>query len=296
MSSADLIRNADGSIYHLYLHPQEVADKIILVGDPDRVDKVARHLDRIELTRQHREFRSITGWKAGQRLTVLSSGIGTDNIDIVWNELDALVNYDWSNEHFRPTLRSLKALRLGTCGGLQHNVSVGSLVHSRYAIGGDALMSYYRPAARPRPGTQALHAALQPLSQAVGAPGSLWYASQCAESLDALITDQFSDLLAGITFTAAGFYGPQGRALGRVPLGMPQLIPQLQGFAFDGLRVLNFEMETAGIMALGQALGHQGGAISVILAQREQNAFHPDPAAAIEHLIERGLAVILAWD
>jgi len=295
MSAADLIRNADGSIYHLHLPPEAIADKIILVGDPARVDKVARHFDRVEWTMQHREFRSLSGWKDQQRFTVLSSGIGTDNIDIVWTELDALVNYDWEKQQFRPTLRSLKALRLGTCGGVQGEVPIGSLVHSRYAIGGDALMHYYQPSGKLPPAGQALRATLEQLTSTLHPHPPRWYASQCDEDLDAHLAERFPDILPGITFTAAGFYGPQGRNLGRIPLGMPELIPRLRQFAFDGLRVLNLEMETAAIMALGRALGHQCGSISVILAQREHNTFHPQPAKAIDHLIERGLAVLMGW-
>jgi uridine phosphorylase len=296
MSAADLIRNADGSIYHLHLHRDEIAEKVILVGDPRRVDQVASHFERVESTRQHREFRSITGWKEQQRLTVLSSGIGTDNIDIVWTELDALVNYDWEKQQFCSTLRKLKALRLGTCGGLHGDIPVGSLIHSRYAIGGDGLMSYYQPSGKLPAAVQALQATLGRLTSTLHPHPPRWYASQCDEDLDALLAERFPDILPGITFTAAGFYGPQGRDLGRVPLGMPELIPGLREVAFDGLRVLNLEMETAAIMALGRALGHQSGAISVVLAQRAQNAFHPEPSAAVDHLIEQGLAVMLAWE
>ena len=291
---SELICNADGSIYHLHLHPEEVADKIIFVGDQNRVDKVARHLDRVELTRQHREFRTITGELQGQRLTILSTGIGPDNIDIVWHELDALANLDLKTGQVKEQLRSLQVLRLGTCGGVQPDLEVGSLVHSRYAIGGDAVMSYYQPARRTAPGVQALQLTMDSWrAQHLPFFAQPWYAAQCDEALDERITRYFDDILPGITYTATGFYGPQGRALGRLPLAVPNLPELLQDFSFDGLNLLNIEMETATIMALGHALGHRTGAISVILANRMAGVFHPEPAQAIERLIERGLEVVV---
>ena len=296
MPSSELILNADGSLYHLHLKPGEVADKIILVGDPGRVAIVAQHFDEVELQRQHREFCSCTGWRQGQRLTVLSTGIGPDNIDIVWNELDALVNIELERGTPHAESRSLQALRLGTCGGLQAGVEVGTLVHSRYAIGGDAVMTYYAPA-RPPARVQALALAVRAWQREHFPTYPLpWYASACDEALDELLATQFEAVLPGITFTATGFYGPQGRALGRIPLALPDLPGQLSQFSFDGLRPLNLEMETASIMALGQALGHRAGAISVVLANRAREQFHPDPSQAIEHLIEVGLQVMLTWE
>lgn len=296
MYATDLIRNPDGSIYHLSLFPEDIADKIILVGDQGRVDRVARYFDRIELTRQHREFRTVTGWKDQQRLTVLSTGIGTDNIDIVWHELDALINYDWEADTYRPTLRSLKALRLGTCGGLQAEIPLGTLVHSRYAIGGDALMGYYRPQRRPPAGAQALTQSLRALTAKLLPDPPRWYGAQCDEALDALLTANYAAILPGLTYTAAGFYGPQGRSLGRVSLAMPDLLAVLRSFSFDGLRVLNLEMECAAIMALGHALGHRAGTLAVILAQREQGRFHPEPHRAVDDLVRTGLQVMLGWE
>ncbi len=293
---SELILNADGSLYHLHLRPEDLAEKVIFVGDQARVDKVARHLDRIELTRQHREFRTITGELAGQRISILSTGIGPDNIDIVWNELDALLNFDLETRQIKPELNKLKVLRLGTCGGLQGGVEVGSIVHSRYAIGGDALMSYYAPKVKAPAATQALRLTLgQWRNQHFPDQAQPWYVAQCDEDLDEHITEHFSKILAGITFTAAGFYGPQGRALGRLPMGFVDLPERLSSFEFDGLKLLNFEMETAAILALGHALGHQAGSLSVILANRAQQSFHPDPAAAVEELIQTGLEVILGW-
>lgn len=293
---SELILNADGSLYHLHLRPEDLAEKVIFVGDQARVDKVARHLDRIELTRQHREFRTITGELAGQRISILSTGIGPDNIDIVWNELDALLNFDLETRQIKPELNKLKVLRLGTCGGLQGGVEVGSIVHSRYAIGGDALMSYYAPKVKAPAATQALRLTLgQWRNQHFPDQAQPWYVAQCDEDLDEHITEHFSKTLAGITFTAAGFYGPQGRALGRLPMGFVDLPERLSSFEFDGLKLLNFEMETAAILALGHALGHQAGSLSVILANRAQQSFHPDPAAAVEELIQTGLEVILGW-
>lgn len=295
--SSELITNADGSIYHLHLKPDEVADKIIFVGDQGRVDKVAGHFDRIELTRQHREFRTITGELQGQRLTVLSTGIGPDNIDIVLHELDALANLDLTTGQPLPQTKSLKIMRLGTCGGLQKGIPVGSLVHSRYAVGGDAVMSYYRPARRSPAGVQALNLAVKAWrAEQIPDLAQSWYAAQCDEDLDELISADFSDVLAGITYTATGFYGPQGRSLGRLPVAVPNLPELLAGFSFDGLRMLNFEMETATIMALGHALGHQAGAISVILANRAAGTFHKHPAQGVAQLVEKGLEVILGWE
>ncbi|MEM9984298.1 MAG: nucleoside phosphorylase [Bacteroidota bacterium] len=293
---SELILNADGSLYHLHLHPNDLAEKVIFVGDQARVDKVARHLDRIELTRQHREFRTITGELAGERISILSTGIGPDNIDIVWNELDALLNFDLETRRVKSELSKLKVLRLGTCGGLQAGVEVGSFVHSRYAIGGDALMSYYAPSSKAPAATQALRLTLrQWRQQHFPDQAQPWYVAQGDEDLDERIATHFPQILAGITFTAAGFYGPQGRALGRLPLGFDQLPERLASFEFDGLKLLNFEMETAAILSLGHALGHQAGSLSVILANRAQRRFHPDPSAAIEALITAGLEIMLGW-
>lgn len=282
--STELILNADGSIYHLHLQPQELAPNVVLVGDPDRVETVTEHFDSIEYTRQHREFRVSTGQYRGQRVTCLSTGIGTDNIDIVLNELNALATIDFAQRVALPAQaqQSLRILRLGTCGGLQPDVKVGTLVASRYAIGADGLLNFYAE--------NDLHT---PLAQAATA----FFQEKMPEvrvfpyTAESSLPMAHPAIMQGITFTANGFYAPQGRGIGAAAVvDMPTV---MASFAFGGLQVLNMEMETAGILGLSALLGHRAASLSVVLANRATGVFHSDPAAAIAELIAVGLPLLV---
>ncbi|MEL6673614.1 MAG: nucleoside phosphorylase [Bacteroidota bacterium] len=290
MNASEFILNADGSVYHLHLKPGEVAEKIIFVGDPDRVSRVGDFFDEIELRRQKREFHTLTGVYGGQRMTVISTGIGTDNIDIVWQELDALFNLNFDARLPKTELTTLRVLRLGTCGGLQEHVPVGTIVNSRFAIGADGLMHYYQHPSHPGLSQQwAAYAAVSGLIDVRG------YPAEGSSSFERVLRRNFSGVESGITFTAAGFYGPQGRAAGRLPLRFPQLPDRMAGFVYEDYRVLNMEMETAGILGMGQALGHEAASLSVILANRPLGTFADDPAREEKRLIHMGLEAMLRW-
>ncbi|WNJ20489.1 nucleoside phosphorylase [Pontibacter sp. G13] len=293
MSQTELILNPDSSIYHLGLKPGELAKKIIFVGDPARVDRVAEHFEDVTIRRKKREFHTVTGIYKSTPISVISTGIGTDNIDIVWNEIDALFNVNFSDQTVKESLTSLKVLRLGTCGGLQPHIPVGTVVYSRFAIGADAMMQYY---AQER---TVSHATLEEkLSEFVKKRLGLrvrMYGSVGSGSLERLIHEHYPQVESGITFTAAGFYGPQGRSLGRIPLLKQDLIDGVSKFSFGDREVLNMEMETSGILGLSQALGHRAGSLSVILANRRTGEFSEDPTGHIEDLIQKGLHILHKW-
>ncbi|MFN4081550.1 MAG: nucleoside phosphorylase [Saprospiraceae bacterium] len=285
MNAAELILNPDGSIYHLALHPEQIADLIILVGDPDRVTRVSRHFDRIECRVQKREFVTHTGYLGSRRLSVLSTGIGTDNIDIALNELDALHNIDFATRALRLRPASLRIIRVGTCGGLQSEPEPGDIVVSEAAFGFDGLMRYYRaPDQHRSPELHAWHthaAHLQPF------PIAPYFARASARLLS-----EFEGFgRKGFTATQAGFYGPQGRVL-RAPTMAPDYLDTMAAYAFEDRRILNLEMETAGIYGLAQMLGHEALSLSVILANRPRGLFSKDPGGAIDRLISQVLSKI----
>lgn len=292
MKSTELILNADGSVYHLNLLPEEIGSTIILVGDPARVDRVAATFDQIELTKEKREFRTTTGTLNGNRLSVMSTGIGTDNIDIVLNELDALVNIDFSSRTVKEQITSLNILRMGTCGGLQKEYEPGTLVLSSAAIGLDGMMPFYVTS---QPGISQIEGEARKVLGDTPSIASLVYAARADHELCLLAAELFPQIQQGITFTAPGFYGPQGRSLGRIPVrveGLPDRIATIQS---DGKKVLNMEMETSGILGLGAALGHRCGSLSVILANRPTGTFHDDPHAAVDQLIKVGMELVKGW-
>lgn len=292
MKSTELILNADGSVYHLNLLPQDVGQTIILVGDPARVDRVAARFDQVELTKQKREFRTITGILDHKRITVISTGIGTDNIDIVLNELDALVNIDFTSRTVKEQITGLQIVRLGTCGGLQAGNKPGTLVLSTAALGLDGMMPFY---VTTQPGISQLEGAARNVLADTPSIASLVYAARADRELGKLAATHFPEIKQGITFTAPGFYGPQGRSLGRVPVRVAGLPDRIATIEADGLRVLNMEMETSGILGLGAALGHRCGSLSVILANRPTGVFHQAPHAAVDDLIDTGIALIKHW-
>jgi uridine phosphorylase len=268
IGASELIITDKGSIYHLDLRPEEIADTIITVGDPNRVKELSKYFDSIEFTANHREFVTHTGYIGKKRISVVATGIGPDNIDIVLNELDALVNIDFASRTIKSEKKSLKIIRLGTSGALQDFIPVDSLVVSSYGIGLDNLMHYY--ATTNTVAEQNLLEAFNQHTQLVG-KAIQPYITSSAASLSAQFNDGFHH---GITVTCPGFYGPQGRVL-RAPLAQDQLINQLTTFKHQEHFVSNFEMETSAIYGLANLLGHQALSISAIVANRiQQNLAH----------------------
>ncbi|MEN9857930.1 MAG: hypothetical protein RIT50_52 [Bacteroidota bacterium] len=282
IAASELILNSRGAVYHLDLRPEELAPTVITVGDPDRVKAVSRYFDRIEFTCQHREFITHTGFVGSKRITVLSSGIGPDNIDIVLNELDALVNIDLATRRPKEKLSSLQIIRLGTSGSLQADIPVNSFVASTHGLGIDNLLHFYRLNQNEEESLliQSFLAQTQ-LQHQTGQP----YISAASASLLKLFTTNFYQ---GITVTCPGFYGPQGRVL-RLGLNNPSLINRLTDFKFGAHRITNFEMETAAIYGLSRLMGHQCLALNVIVANRVTQTFSDNASLHIDRLIQQFL-------
>ncbi|WP_310390943.1 nucleoside phosphorylase [Hymenobacter sp.] len=286
--SSELILNADGSIYHLNLLPDHISDTIITVGDPGRVAQVSRHFDSVEFEGAHREFVTHVGYYRGKRLTVLSTGMGTDNIDIVMNELDALVNIDFVARTVRPAEErlSLRVIRLGTSGSLQADVPLGALLATEHAVGLDSLMHFY-PLVETGLETQIATG----LQQALALP----FAPYVVRGSDLLREQLGAGLLMGNTLTCPGFYAPQGRSL-RLDLRQPDYIERLRGFRHESaegeFRLSNFEMETAGYYALGRLLGHEVLSLNAIVANRATGEFAENAGAVVDAMIERTLNLL----
>lgn len=285
LKPSELVLNADGSIYHLRLRPEQVAPTVLLVGDPGRVPRVSRHFDHIEHVVERREFITHTGMLAGKRFTVLSTGIGTDNIDIVLNELDALVNIDFETRLPRSRPRVLNLIRLGTSGGLSPDVEVGSVVVSAWGVGLDNLMRYYK---RPAKGAETQ---LEQQFEAFTAELGMDVEVYAAPASGALLK-HFASLRKGITLTCPGFYGPQGRNLRLQSIYHPGFFDRVGQFEFQGYRITNFEMETAAIFGLADMLGHRALSCNAILANRVRGEFAADPAAVVNNLIETVLEIL----
>jgi uridine phosphorylase len=287
LPESELIINSRGAIYHLDLRPEELASTIFTVGDPDRVDRVSRHFDAIEHRSQHREFVSHTGLIGKKRLTVVSTGIGTDNIDIVLNELDALANIDFSTRTVKKTLTSLTIIRMGTSGALQKDIPVDSFVASTHGLGIDNLLNFYRHETTEEE-SELLHtfATQTQLHHRLAQP----YISGASATLLRHFTSGFHH---GITVTCPGFYGPQGRVL-RLGLTQPDLIDRLTNFTYGPHRVTNFEMETAGIYGLGKLLGHHCLSLSAIVANRISQTFSRDNNAVVDQMIRKTLDIVSA--
>ena len=285
IAESELIINNRGAIYHLDLRPEELAQDIITVGDPDRVGEVSKYFDEVEVKRQHREFVTHTGRIGAKRISVVSTGIGPDNIDIVLNELDALVNIDFETRYIKAELTSLNIIRIGTSGSLQADIPVDSYVASTHALGLDNLLNYYRlePNEQER---QLLHSFIThtQLHAQVTNP----YISLASAGLLKNFVNGFHH---GITVTCPGFYGPQGRVL-RLGIKNPDLINQLTEFSFGQHRITNFEMETSAIYGLGKLLGHHCLSLSAIVANRIAKEFSKDSALAIDTLIKKSLEII----
>jgi uridine phosphorylase len=278
ISTTDLILNKDGSVYHLNLLPEDLADDIITVGDPDRVGEVSKHFDKVELRKGKREFITHTGYIGSKRISVISTGIGTDNIDIVLNELDALVNIDLDRRVYLDKLKSLNIIRIGTSGAMQTDIPIDSILVSEYAVGLDALMAFYTYEAS-REEKAILRAivsqapAFKPLKPYVCAASKL------------LLRKIGKDLPRGITVTAPGFYAPQGREL-RYTKSIPNFIKQLSSISKDNWRLTNLEMETSGIYGLANILGHQAISVNAILASRVKYEFSKNPGKTIDKTIK----------
>jgi uridine phosphorylase len=285
IEESELILNSRGAIYHLNLLPEELARKIFLVGDPGRVPVVSKYFDRIETKQQHREFISHTGYIGREKFTVISTGIGTDNIDIVMNELDALVNIDFSTRTVKPVPTQLQIMRLGTSGSLQRDIPVDSFVASTHGLGIDNLLNFYR---------QEPQGAEQDILQAFITHTQIHqkFAQPSIAGASAFLLKHFADgYFSGITVTCPGFYGPQGRIL-RLGLSQPDLIQRLTSFSFGPFRLSNFEMETSAIYGLGSMLGHQCLSLNAIVANRISKTFSPDGLWAVERLIGKTLDIV----
>lgn len=278
LSEADLIINADGSIYHLNLLPEDIADTIITVGDPDRVADVSKYFDRIELKKGRREFNTHTGYIGKKRITVISTGIGTDNIDIVLNELDALVNIDFEKRVVKEQLTSLNIIRIGTSGAIQGDIPMGTILASSHGLGLDALMRYYiqYPTS---PEQELLNAFNQHTS---GLDNLEPYLSAADQHLMDHIG---AGMVSGITVTAPGFYAPQGRKV-RAANTIPELITILNTFTHKESRITNMEMETAGIYALARVLGHSALSVNAVLASRVNFLFSSEPGKIVDQAIK----------
>ncbi len=279
IADSELILHPDGSIYHLHLLPEQIASRIILVGDPERVPKVSQHFDRIDHRISKREFVTHTGELNGKRLSVVSTGIGTDNVDIVLTELDALVNIDFASRQIKEQLTQLDLIRIGTSGSLQEDIPVDSFLASSYGLGLEGLMHYY-PFQNNADETLIFLELMRYVGDGFGFPLRPYLVGGSAD----LRKEIAADFTSGITATCSGFYGPQGRQL-RLPASQPDLLPQLNHFRYQDLRITNFEMETAGIYGLAHLLGHRALSLNAILANRIDQSFSADPAAVVEKLI-----------
>lgn len=278
LQESELILNSRGAVYHINLLPQELASTVITVGDPDRAQQVSRFFDSIEIKQQHREFISHTGFVGRKRITVLSTGIGTDNIDIVLNELDALVNIDLDARLIKPQLQSLNIIRIGTCGSLQNDVAVDSFIASTHAIGIDNLLNYYVHGNNEQEKNLLQHFINHTqLTEKFSHP----YITSASPYLLKHFVNQFHH---GITVTCPGFYGPQGRVL-RLGLTFPDLIDSFTQFQFGNHRIINFEMETSGIYGLGKLLGHHCLSLNAVVANRVTKQFSKNAIAVMDKLI-----------
>lgn len=278
IAESDLIINPDGSIYHLNLLPGDIAENIITVGDPDRVSDVSKYFDRIEYKKGKREFITHTGEVGGKRVTVISTGIGTDNIDIVFNELDALVNIDFETREIKKELTSLNIIRVGTSGAVQPDLPMGTILASSYGLGMDALMNFYisEPSAKESQlldGIQSHFGHLKKVNP---------YLTAASETL---LNTIGKGLPQGITMTAPGFYAPQGRMV-RAKNVFPDFIKLISSFSTGKQRITNLEMETAGIYALAKVLGHQALSINAILASRVKFEFSKTPNQIVDQAIK----------
>jgi uridine phosphorylase len=273
---SELILNKDGSVYHLSLKPQDISDIILTVGDPSRVHKVSQYFDEITFEMNKREFITHTGTYKGRKLTVMSTGMGTDNVEILMTELDALANINLKKRENKVKKKSLKIIRIGTSGGLQQDLPIDSLLASQFAIGIDTLMQFYNLER-----TEAESNVESALQLEVGLP----FRPYCVEGSSSLLKHFSDDMNIGNTVTCPGFYAPQGRQL-RVPIRFPNIAESLSIFHYGDLWLTNFEMETAGYYAMGRLLGHEVLSCNAIVANRMSHQFSKNPDKTIDTLIK----------
>lgn len=278
IQNSELILNPDGSIYHLNLKPEHIANDIIFVGDQDRVDKVTKHFEKVEFTTQKREFKTSTGFYKGKRLSVVSTGIGPDNIDIVLNELDALVNVDLETRLVKKEQTALNIVRIGTSGSLQNDIPVDSFLLSSHSLDINGMLHAYQ---------------IENISNPEIENAFIKHTDWSAKKANPIITENSKELenrlfsdktFKGITATAGGFYGPQGRVL-RLPLQDPNINKKIDSFNYNGHRITNLEMETSAIYGLSKLLGHNACSMNAILANRANGTFSEDPKKIVEDLI-----------
>lgn len=262
-AASELIINGDGSVFHLHLKPEHLADKVILVGDPGRVALVASHLNNIECEVESREFRTVTGQYEGKRITVVSTGIGCDNIDIVMNELDALANIDFNTRMEKEQTRSLEIVRIGTCGGMQLNTPEGTFVCSEYSVGFDGLLNFY--AGRNAVCDLQMERAL---INHLGWTGNMCQPYPYVIKADETLVERIAEgMVRGITVACGGFFGPQGRQL-RIPLADPNQNEKIESFEYNGLHITNFEMESSALAGLARLMGHHATTVCMVIANR----------------------------
>lgn len=279
---SELIINEDGSVFHLHVRPEQLADKIILVGDPGRVSLVASHFDSKECEIESREFHTVTGQYKGKRITVISTGIGCDNIDIVMNEIDALANIDFATREEKDTLRQLNIVRVGTCGGLQPDTPTGTFICSEISIGFDGLLNFYQ-------GRNAV--CLLPMERALihhlGWTGNLCQPVPYAVEADKELAERIagSDMVGGVTIACGGFFGPQGREL-RIPLADPHQNEKVESFEYEGHRVTNYEMESSALAGLAKLMGHKAVTVCMVIANRRAKEANTGYKNQIDDLIK----------
>lgn len=280
---SELIINADGSAFHLHLQPQFLADKVILVGDPERVNLVANHFETIEHEVSSREFHTITGIYKGKRITAQSTGIGCDNIDITINELDSLANINYQTREDNPEFRQLTLVRIGTCGGLQPDTPIGTFVASQKSIGFDGLLNYY--AERNNVCDLDMEEAFVRHMNWNPIKGAPYVATANPELLNRISSD---DMVRGITIAAGGFYGPQGRKI-RMQIQDPEQNKKVESFSYNGLKICNFEMESSALSGLAAILGHKAVTVCMVIANRHDHKMNTGYKNSIDILIQKVL-------
>ena len=283
---SELIIHADGSAFHLHMKPEQLADNVILFGDPARVDLLAKRLDAIECRNASREFVSVTGTYKGKRITALSTGIGTDNIDIVMTELDALANVDFNTREIKPEHRTLNVLRIGTCGAIQADIPLGSYIFSIYSVGCEGLLNWY--ADRNNVSNQRMEKAFCKhvhWDRHLPAPYFI-------KASDYMIKKFADCTVPGVTISASGFYGPQGRVV-RLPLAMPNMLEDFESFRYGEYRITNFEMEGSALAGLAKQLGHNAGTVCCAIANRYLKSSNTDYQPYVEGLIQLSLDKLL---
>lgn len=282
-AESELIINGDGSIFHLHLRPEQMADKIILVGDPGRVATVAAHFDSVQHEVSNREFKTVTGIYKGKHITVQSTGIGCDNIDIVLNEMDALANIDFQTRMAKPEPKSLTFVRIGTCGGLQPYTPTGTYIASVKSIGFDGLINFY--AHRDQYCDTKLEQAFKQHVRWNDVMGNPYVAPSNGDLLDQIAGN---DMVRGYTIACGGFFGPQGRQL-RVPLADPELNTKIEAFEYEGLNITNFEMESSAVAGLANLMGHKALTCCMVIANRLEKQANINYKNSIDDLIVKVL-------